>query len=417
MAEIQPMEQFARSVVAQLSRAGHIAYFAGGCVRDQLLGVPPKDFDVATSAKPDEVRGVFGHRRTLAIGQSFGVITVLGKQAQQVEVATFRADGEYSDGRRPDEVIFSSAEEDAARRDFTINGMFYDPTTEQVIDFVGGRADLEAKIIRAIGVPQDRIEEDRLRMLRAVRFASTYEFEIEDETLDAIRSQHEQISIVSQERITHELQRMLVHTNRTRACELLVASQLMACVLPEVERITGDEIRWRRLLSVLDVLGTCTFESVLAALFGKNGAGLDAKRFSAVARRMKLSNDTRKAGEWVLENRESLEACERLKFSAIQPLLVSPSIRHALPLMAATIEVDGDSASPVRWCESQLGRPSEQLDPDPLIRGDDLAAAGVTPGPEFARLLKRVRAAQLDGEIRTKDEAIQLALKHVAQTR
>ena len=159
------MENFATKVVGKLREAGFVGYFAGGCVRDRLLGRPPKDFDVATSALPEEVRELFGHRRTLAIGASFGVITVLGPKPHQVEVATFRNDGEYTDGRHPDGVTFSTAEEDAARRDFTINGMFFDPLENNVIDFVGGEADLQARVIRAIGSPLERIEEDRLRML------------------------------------------------------------------------------------------------------------------------------------------------------------------------------------------------------------------------------------------------------------
>ena len=178
--------EFAILVVQQLTNAGYQALWAGGCVRDQLMGIPPKDYDVATNATPDQIREVFGKRRTLPIGAAFGVITVLGpKQADPIEVATFRRDTGYSDGRRPDGVEFTDAKEDALRRDFTINGMFYDPLKEQVVDYVGGKDDLKAKRIRAIGVPQERIEEDKLRMLRGVRFAAKFGFEIESDTLAA----------------------------------------------------------------------------------------------------------------------------------------------------------------------------------------------------------------------------------------
>ena len=218
------MEAFAKEVVTQLRDSGFIAYFAGGCVRDMLLAVSPKDYDVATDAEPEQVRKVFGRKRTIAVGQSFGVMTVLGPKPHQVEVATFRNDGVYTDGRRPDSVTFSSPEEDAKRRDFTINGMFFDPTDDQVIDYVGGQADLVSKVVSAIGDPHERINEDRLRMLRAVRFATTYNFAISQETMSAIQKLHGKIASVSQERITHELKRML-SSQSSRRVALNVASR------------------------------------------------------------------------------------------------------------------------------------------------------------------------------------------------
>ena len=180
MSKAAAQREFALEIVEQLRAAGFEALWAGGCVRDQLLGLAPKDYDVATSATPDEIRDLFGRRRTLAIGASFGVITVLGPRAAgQIEVATFRTDAAYSDGRHPDSVTFTTAEHDAARRDFTINGLFFDPVAEAVVDYVNGRDDLERKTIRAIGDPAARIAEDKLRMLRAVRFAATFDFHIE----------------------------------------------------------------------------------------------------------------------------------------------------------------------------------------------------------------------------------------------
>ena len=213
---------FSVEVVEKLQSVGFEALWAGGCVRDQILGIQPQDYDVATNATPDQIRGLFGKNKTLAIGAAFGVITVLGpKTAGQVEVATFRKDGGYSDGRRPDSVEFTDAKEDALRRDFTINGMFIDPTTDQLIDYVNGEDDLSKRIIRAIGTPEDRIQEDKLRMLRAVRFAATYEFEIEPATMLAIQNAATDISVVSGERIGTEMRRMLAHPNRATAISLL----------------------------------------------------------------------------------------------------------------------------------------------------------------------------------------------------
>jgi poly(A) polymerase len=213
---------FALDIVRRLRQAGFQALWAGGCVRDQLLNLPPKDYDVATDATPEQIRSIFGRRRTLAIGQSFGVIVVLGpKSAGQVDVATFRQDAAYSDGRHPDSVTFSSAPEDAERRDFTINGLFYDPLAEQVIDYVGGQQDIERRLIRAIGDPFQRFAEDKLRMLRAVRFATVFGFQIEAATLDAIRQLSRQLVIVSAERIAAELRRILQAAWAAAGIELL----------------------------------------------------------------------------------------------------------------------------------------------------------------------------------------------------
>ena len=224
---------FAREIVEKLRAHGFEALWAGGCVRDELLGIRPKDYDVATSATPDQIRDVFGRRRTLEIGAAFGVITVLGPRAAgQIEVATFRTDATYSDGRHPDSVSFTDAEHDAQRRDFTINGLFFDPLTDRVVDYVGGQADLNARIVRAIGSPRLRFSEDRLRMLRAVRFAATFAFTIEPETLRAIQEMAVDVTRVSPERIGMEIRRMLLDPNRAVALELLRETKLLPHVLP-----------------------------------------------------------------------------------------------------------------------------------------------------------------------------------------
>src|SRR6516225_4737651 len=227
---------FAIDVVRRLRDAGHEALWAGGCVRDELLRLVPKDYDVATSAHPDVVRRLF--RRTIAVGMSFGVIEVLGPRTEtgplHVQVATFRSDVSYSDGRHPDAVVFSSARDDALRRDFTINGMFYDPLGSQLIDYVGGQGDLQAKVLRAIGDAATRIAEDKLRMLRAVRIAARFELTIDPATFDAIRTMADQITVVSAERIADELRKLLVDKHRARGMQMLMDSGLAAAVLPEL---------------------------------------------------------------------------------------------------------------------------------------------------------------------------------------
>ncbi|MCD4726297.1 MAG: CCA tRNA nucleotidyltransferase, partial [Pirellulales bacterium] len=212
-----PKEQrrFALEVVRRLRAAGFEAYWAGGCVRDQLIGRTPADYDVATDAEPERIRALFGRRRTLALGAAFGVISVIGpKPAGLVEVTTFRRDAAYSDGRHPDSVAFSTAAEDASRRDFTINGLFYDPIGQQVIDFVGGQKDLAARLVRAIGSARDRFAEDKLRMLRAVRFTAAFDFTLDAEARRAIAEMAAEIHVVSPERIAVEMRRLLADRNR-----------------------------------------------------------------------------------------------------------------------------------------------------------------------------------------------------------
>src|SRR2546430_7497023 len=233
-----PMQEAARKVAARLCEDGYIAYFAGGCVRDMVRGLAPKDYDIATDARPEVVQRLF--QRTYAVGAHFGVIIVLENDFQ-FEVATFRSDEAYIDGRHPTAVHFSSPEEDARRRDVTINGMFYDPVAEEVIDLVGGRADIAAKLVRAIGDPAQRFAEDRLRMLRAVRFATVLDYEIDKQTWDALVANASSINQISAERIRDELVRIFLSSNRGRGWDLLDASGLMRAILPEIEAMKGCE--------------------------------------------------------------------------------------------------------------------------------------------------------------------------------
>src|SRR5713226_4111469 len=234
--EASSMKEAARRIVERLRGEGHIAYFAGGCVRDILRRVTPKDYDVATCATPETVQKLFP--RTHAVGAHFGVIIVL-ENGFQFEVATFRSDEAYIDGRHPSAVHFSSPEEDARRRDFTINGMFLDPASDKVIDLVGGQADIGAKLVRAIGEPGQRLAEDRLRMLRAVRFATALDYQIDERTWDALVASASSINQISAERIREELVRIFLSSNRVRGWDLLDASGLMSAILPELQAMKG----------------------------------------------------------------------------------------------------------------------------------------------------------------------------------
>ena len=404
--------EFAISVVKKLHDAGYQALWAGGCVRDQRLGREPKDYDVATNATPDEIREVLGRRRTLAIGAAFGVITVLGgKQAGQVEVATFRRDAEYSDGRHPDHVTFSSAEEDARRRDFTINGLFHDPLTGQDIDYVNGGRDLQRKLIRAIGNPHERVAEDKLRMLRAVRFAATFDFAIEDETLVALRQHAAELTVVSAERISQEMRRMLVHPSRRMAVELLAATGLLAVILPEVAdstRYQGQPYQgepWEMTLTILAALDNPSFAVAFAILLrGIDQSGGDD--VTNICRRWRLSNEETSGVISCLQHEALLRGAHQSPWPQVQRVLTSNRIEDLLSYVAAVSEVLDDEPTGLAFCRAKLALPTEQWNPAPLVTGDDLKAVGLPAGPEFRRILDGLRDAQLVGKLVDKSHAL-----------
>jgi poly(A) polymerase len=404
----QEQRRFAVEVVRRLRGAGFEAYWAGGCVRDQILGRTPKDYDVATNATPEQVRDLFGHRRTLAIGAAFGVAAVVGgKEAGTVEVTTFRRDAEYSDGRHPDSVTYSSAQEDATRRDFTINGLFYDPVRRQVIDFVGGQDDLAAKRLRAIGSARDRFAEDKLRMLRAVRFTAAFGFALDSEAAEAIGEMAAEIHVVSPERIAMEMRRLLSDGNRAVGVRLLWETGLAAEVLPEI--VPRDNSQWPRFDETLDLLSRlgkeCGFPLALAATLL---LWVDAAGAEEVCRRWRLSNKETDRTCWLLANREAPLAARNIRWSALQPLLTAEGVYDLLTLVAAA--VPGGVAA-VAYCRELLAQPRELLDPRPLVTGDDLQAAGIPTGPEYKELLQRIRAAQLDGDVRSKTQALAMVQK------
>lgn len=402
----EPLKQreFAIEVVQALQQAGFEACFAGGCVRDQLLGREPKDYDIATSARPEEVRILFGHRRTLPIGVSFGVITVRGPRgAGQLDVATFRSDGKYSDGRHPDEVHFSSAEEDAQRRDFTINGMFLDPVTERVIDYVGGQEDLARGVVRAIGAAEVRFADDKLRMLRAIRFAATLAYELEADTAAAITHMADQLTAVSSERITAEMQRMLVDPHRLRALRLLRETGLAEVVFAGIN--LRNEAAWDLALRTADRLAAPGFALALAAVLGELS---DAKTAGKLGQKWRLSNEVLRRLTWLVSHRGDLSGAAGRLWSRLQPLLIHPGAADLVALCAARAEIGQFESADVDFCRQRLAWPAERLDPPQLISGDDLLARGVPQGSVYRELLSAVRDAQLQGDICTPSEAFEL---------
>jgi poly(A) polymerase len=448
---VKPERQrrFALEVVRRLRAAGFEALWAGGCVRDELMGREPKDYDVATNATPEQVQRLFRH--TLSVGAAFGVVIVVGpKHAGQIEVATFRSDSPYSDGRHPDHVVYSSAEEDARRRDFTINGLFYDPIGERVIDYVGGQEDLKRHIVRAIGNPRERFLEDRLRMLRAVRFAACLDFSLDEATRAAIVELAPRIVEVSAERISQEMRLMLTSPQRVRACQELHACGLLRAVLPEVAALAdaaGDDVPehrgrpspWQQTLETLGALSEPHFALALAALLHRVGgeggdlpasggeaspraaarsavqqAARAAAAVMAVGRRWKLTNRERETAAWLVAHQNDLKGVRARPWSAVQPVLADPRAGDLVALMTAQAAVSALDPADVQFCLEKRALPPDVLNPPPLLTGDDLLQLGVPQGKTIGTLLKRVRQAQLDGEIHGRDDAVALVRKLLA---
>jgi poly(A) polymerase len=445
-----PRYQAARMIVSALRDAGHQAYFAGGCVRDLLLGVEPKDFDVATSAPPDAVLSMF--LKTFAVGAHFGVVLVCtpDKQGGEIvtEVATFRHDGAYSDGRRPDAVRFSTdPREDVLRRDFTINGMMLDPIVFEAsgvaeaatLDYVGGLLDLKAHIVRAIGDPAMRFAEDKLRMLRGVRFASRLEYEIEPRTMAAIRAASAEIGQVSCERIRDELTMMLSEGHARRAFELLDSTGLLAQVLPEVEKMHGVEqppqfhpegdvwIHTMLLLEKLKPGGSATLAwGALLHDIGKPATFRppdpkkpgDRIRFDGhvevgvriaeeILARLRFSNEDTAQIIALVKNHMRFADIMQMRESTLKRFLRLPKFDEHLALhwMDAS-SAHGDLQLYVFAKTHYEASPAEIIRPKLLVTGKDLIAAGYRPGPEFKQMLEAAEDAQLEGVAMTTEEAM-----------
>ena len=406
--------EFALVVVGRLRSAGHEALWAGGCVRDELLGRTPADYDVATSARPDQVRAVFGNRHTLAVGAAFGVITVLGPRgAGQVEVATFRSDAAYTDGRHPAGVTFTNAREDALRRDFTINGLFLDPITGDVHDYVEGRADLTAGIVRAIGNAAMRFGEDHLRMLRAVRFAAGFGFALEEQTQAAIVRMAHLVTTVSPERVAAELRAIVARPGRRRALELLVQTGLAREVLPEVAPADGAaaaHAAWHDSARIIDALDEPEIASALAVLT----AALPPETPRRIAARLRLSTRELKTACWLHEAVACVDGTgevdlDQRPWSQLQPWLAHDAAFLLADVLRARAACGHGSAAAAGWVTAKLQMPQEQLDPPPLVTGNDLLAAGVPAGRAMGQVLAALRALQLDGVLTTRDAAVEWA--------
>ncbi len=414
------LRAFAIQVVKKLTTAGHRALWAGGCVRDQLRSVPPKDYDVATSAKPDEVQSLFGRRHTLAIGKQFGVIVVLSSHREhRIEVATFRRDLEYTDGRRPMGVEYTTAEEDARRRDFTVNGLFYDPIVDEVIDYVGGQADLRAKVIRAIGVPHDRFAEDKLRMLRAVRFATVLDYAIEPLTAQAISELGAQLTQVSAERIAGELRLILAHERRAPGVATLHELGLLSVILPEVTPSERQPNLWSETLDSLTALSgdEHPWEAALALLFLQTApfSQQTTRRIADAAGRLKLTNRELQRVTWIVRHFRQFSTAAAQPWPSLQRLMICEHVPTMLSVLRACSGRHPEIGPAMAFCEQKLSLPPDELNPHPLLTGDDLVQLGIPTGAVYSTILTSVRDAQLSGEIQDHGQAIALAQSILAR--
>ncbi len=427
----------ALAVARRLRAGGHAALFAGGCVRDRLLGVPPADHDVATSARPEEVLALFP--RTVPLGERFGCVQVHPADGVAVEVTTFRSEGTYSDGRRPDVVAFGTdPREDARRRDFTVNALFEDPDTGEILDFVGGRADMERRVVRAVGDPHERFAEDRLRLLRAVRFAARLGWSVEPGTMAAVRAHAAAVRGVAAERIRAELERLLTEGGAARGLDLLRESGLLAEVLPEVAASIGVAqppefhpegdvfVHTRLLLAGVDLLPPPR-DAVLAFAALLHDVGkpptfrlADRIRFDGhdavgatmaeeICRRLRFSRADTEAVRDLVGAHMHFRNLPHARESRVRRFLADPLFPRHLELHRLDCLASHGDLSLHRFCVETRARHAAEPPPPPrLLTGHDLAGMGYAPGPVFARILRAVEDAALERRIATADEAREL---------
>jgi|CXWL01.1.fsa_nt_gi poly(A) polymerase len=390
------------SVMDSLRAAGHVALLAGGCVRDRLLGRVPNDYDVATNARPERVRELFPKARW--VGAKFGVVLV-HRFGHDIEVATFRSDGTYSDGRRPDEVTFGDDREDALRRDFTVNGLFYDPFADQVIDYVAGQADLQARVIRTIGDPGIRFAEDHLRMLRAVRLSARLGFPIEPQTAAAITRLSANLRAISPERIWMELEQVLTEPTRSEGWRLLNALELRANLSSEWPmELKADSLAEKR----LNALALETVDAGLALAAALPDAPIP--RMEAICRSFRLSNHLTEQVLWLKGNLEAVHRAARLELADLKPLRASPYWPLLLELLRTDLIAKGGDIRTYRQAKSRGDSISQQdAAPPPLVTGDDLLALGFHANPALGEILRAVYRAQLNETIRSHEQGIALA--------
>lgn len=384
------------SILLKLREAGHETYFAGGCVRDRLLSDAPIEYDIATNATPEDIKKVFPKARN--VGEAFGVMLVRRNDVMY-DVATFRSDGPYSDHRHPESVQFSDAKHDAQRRDFTINGMFEDPVEETIIDYVEGQADIDARLIRAIGNPKDRIEEDHLRMLRAVRFAARFSFAIESETADAIREKSEQLIGVSKERIGEEVKKMLLDEQRGVAAWELQYLGLDRFIFDEPSCMNAPT-RLGRLFKV------SSYATALAAwLIDRHGNQADVQSIASKWRdQLLLSNKGFEALKETLHIHQQLFGWEQLGTAAQKRIAASEVCDAAMTILHAE-----DASLFVNIRKAIIQHEKTGIAPERFINGHDLLNAGLRPSPKLGDVLEAVYDAQLEGSISDRDDALRLA--------
>ena len=425
-------EATARSIVEKLRAGGFEALYAGGCVRDGLLGIVPHDYDVATNARPEQVQSLFP--RTVPVGAEFGVILVL-EQGSEIQVATFRGDGTYRDGRHPESVTYTDAEGDARRRDFTVNGLFLDPINSEILDFVGGREDLKSGVIRAIGNPSERFAEDKLRLMRAVRFATTLGFSIDPGTWRALRESAPGIHAVSAERIREELVKILLSPNRARGFDLLDESGLLREILPEIESLKGCDqppdfhpegdvfVHTRLMLTMLSPDASLPLVlSVLLHDIGKpatrfvdetgrirfNGhEGVSSEMGLRLLQRLRFSNEVIEAVIPAVRLHMSFKDVPNMRVATLKRMMARPTFEEELELhrvdcLASHGMLDNHAILMAK--RSEFGQ--EPLIPPPLVNGHDLIALGWKPGRLFSEVLQAVETRQLEGTLSTREEAL-----------
>ncbi len=438
-----PVRDAALELARRLKAAGHEAYFAGGCVRDRLLGHPPKDYDIATSAVPSEVMGIFPGSNE--VGAHFGVV-IAKHGGHHVEIATFRTDGSYKDGRRPESVTFSTPQDDAQRRDFTINGLFEVPETEEVIDYVGGLTDLKAGVIRAIGDPKARFQEDGLRLLRAVRFAARMGFTIQPETDAALRECASLLDRISPERIRDEFNKVLTSPRRRKGLQHLVETDLIRHFMPEVLPMIGCEQppEWHpegdvytHTLIMLDMLAPdAPLELCLAVLMhdiakppcrtidsdtGRirfNGHdSLGANMADSILRRLRYPNHVIDAVVPMVARHMQFMNVQKMRVAKLKRFMAEPTFEQEMELHRVDCGSSNgftDNYEFLRAKEAEFA--AEPLIPPPLVTGRDLIKLGMQPGPHFKQILEAVQTEQLEGRILARDPALEYLQRLAADT-
>jgi len=440
------VKQNALEIVKTLQEHGYKAFFAGGCVRDMIMGKESEDYDIATSALPEDIMKLF--ERTIPVGVQFGVVIVV-RDGHNFEVATFRTEGSYTDGRHPDYVAFSTPEADVKRRDFTINGLLYDPVKNEILDYVGGQEDISKGIIRTIGNPAERFTEDKLRMIRAARFACRFNFPIYEDTRRAIVQLAPNIHVVSAERIREELEKILTGTNPHIGIKLLDELHLLQEILPEVSGMKGvrqpenfhpegdvfvhtllclsklapvpeqgmERPSWTLAMGILlhDIGKTITFEELDRIRFNlheKVGADMTAK----ICDRLKTSNAEKDRIVWLVLKHLYFKDAQKMRLSKLKRLLAEEGYPELAELCRIDALASSGDLSDYHYCQEMFSKLShEEVKPKPLITGHDLIDMGLKPGPVFKDILTKIEDEQLEGNVTTKEAAIEMAKSLIYQ--